>query len=122
MLICEKAVPEIQSYLGKVMTRVDLRWTSWRALQACAMVAGGREERSEKERRSLLRLLPSKDWESSKAASCSSVRSVQLKSTSSKCRREEEISEGGREQKGREARLNLFSFEPGEREASRWVS
>ena len=91
-------------------------------MQACAMVAGGREERSEKERRSLLRLLPSKDCESSKAANCSSVRSVQLKSTSSKCKREEEISEGGREQKGREARLNLFSFELGEREASRLVS
>ena len=85
------------------------------------MVAGGREERSEKERRSLLRL-PGRDWGSSKADSCSSVRSVQLKSTSSKCRREEEISADGREVRGREARLNLFSFELGEREARRCAS
>ena len=83
------------------------------------MVAGGRVERSEKERRSLLRLLACKDWASSKATSCASVRSVQLKSTSSKCRREEEISGDGREQRGREARLNLFSFELAEREARR---
>ena len=87
----------------------------------CARVDGGREERSEKESRSLLRL-PGKDWGSSKAESCSSVRSVQLKSTSSKSSREEEISAGGMEERGREARLNLFSLELGEREASRCVS
>ena len=84
-------------------------------------MGGGIEERSEKERRTLLRL-PGKDWGSSKANSCSSSRSVQLKSTSSKCRREEEMRAGGREERGREAKLNLFSFELGESEASRFVS